>query len=80
MPLIIADCAEELKGGFEVVTNFTDGCQITTPIAIVGSTPDRHDILVGEMILITFVHELMSPCNQRQIVDVTEFISHAITK
>lgn len=80
VPLIITHGAEQLKGGLEVVSDLADGCQVTTPVAVVGRTPDGDHVLVGKMIFISLVHELMSSCNQRQVVDMTELIGHTITE
>lgn len=80
VPLVIADCTEELEGGLQVVTNLTDRCQVTTSVTIVGRTPDSDDVLVREVIFITLVHKLMRPSNQRQIIDMAELVCHTITE
>lgn len=80
MPLIIADGTEQLEVGLQVVANFTDGRQVTASVTVVRRTPNGDDVLVGEVILITLVHELMGPCNQGKVVDMTELVGHAIAK
>lgn len=80
MSLIVADGAEQLKGGLEVLTNLTDRSQVTTSIAVVGCTPHGDDVLVGKVVFVSFVDQLMCASDQGEIVDVAEFIGYTITE
>lgn len=80
MPLIVADGTEQLESGFQVFTNFTDRGQVTTPVTVIGGTPHGDDVLVGEVVFVSFVHQLMRASDQGEIVDMAEFISYAVTK
>lgn len=80
MPLIVADSTEQLEGGLEVFANLTDRGQVAASVAVVGGTPHGDDILVGEVVLVTLVHQLVRASDQREIVDMAEFIGHSVTK
>lgn len=50
--------------------------QIVASIAVVRCRPNRHNVLVLEQLLIPFLHQLMSPCDQLQSVVMIEFVHH----
>lgn len=80
MPLVIADGTEKLKGRFEVITDFADRGQISTAVAVVWRAPYSDHILVVEVILVAFVHQLMGTCDQGEIVDMAELIGHSVSE
>ena len=80
MPLIVADGTEQLERGFQVFANLTDGGQVTAPVTVIWGTPYCDHILVGEVVFVSFVHQLMRASDQGEIVDMTEFVSYAVTK
>lgn len=80
MPLIIADRAEQLESRFEIISNLTDGSQIAASVAVIRRAPHGDDVLVGEMVLVAFVHQLVCAGNQREVVDMAELISHSIAE
>lgn len=80
MSLVVADSTEQLERRFEVVTNLADGRQISASITVVGRTPDSNHVLVRKMMLVALVYQLMRPGDQRQVVDMTEFVGHLVTE
>lgn len=80
MSLIVADCTEQLECGFKVVSNLTDGGQVTASVTIIRRTPDGHDVLVGEVVFVSLVDKLVSSSDQGEVIDVTEFISYTISE
>ena len=78
--LIVADGAEELESRFEVISNLANGGQVTTSVAVVWGTPDSHDVLVGEVILISFVDQLVGARDEGKIVNMAKFIGNSISK
>lgn len=80
MSLIIAHSTEQFEGGFQVLPNLAHRGQVAAAITIIGGTPHSHHILIIEVVFVTLVHQLMGACNQGEIVDVAEFVRHAIAK
>lgn len=80
VPLVITDCTKQLERRFEVITNLTHRRQITTAVAVVRRTPDRHHILIVEVIFVSFVNQLVGTSNQRKVVDMAEFIGHSVSE
>lgn len=80
VPLVVADCTEQFECGLEVVPDLANGGKIATAIAVVGGTPDSHDILVGKMVFISLVDQLMRSSDQGKVVNMAELIRHAISE
>lgn len=78
--LIITDCTEQFKRRLEILADFAHGGEVTAAITIIGCTPNCHDILVIEMVLVALVNQLVSTSNQCQVIDVTKLFRHFVTK
>lgn len=80
MSLIVTDGTEQLEAGLQIVADLAHRGQIPTSVAVVRCTPHGDDILVVEMVFISLVHQLVCAGNQREVVDVTELVRHAIAE
>jgi hypothetical protein len=49
--LVLGDGAEDAEFGVEVFANVHDGGYVAAAVAVVGSGPDGHDGLLGEVVL-----------------------------
>jgi len=64
----------------QIVIKLHDGGNITTTVTIVRGGPHGHEILLGEVELISLLHELVSTADQREVVNVVEFISDEVSE
>ena len=78
--MVIADRAEEFKSRFQIIANFTNGCQIPASVAVIWCTPHGDYVLVVEMIFVSLVDQLVGACNEREIIYVAEFVGDSVTK
>lgn len=69
---MVRNSREDLELRLEILTEIHDRSNIAAAVTVVGGGPDRHDILVFEMVLVAFVDQLMRSCNQLEAVDVVE--------
>lgn len=80
VPLVIADCTKQLEGRVEVFADLTHRRQVTAAVTVVGRTPNRHHILIVEVIFVPFVNQLMCTSNQGKVVDMAELIGHSVSE
>lgn len=78
--LIVADCAEQLECRFQILSDLTHRCQVSTSVAVVRCAPDGHDVLLVKMKFISFVNELMRSCDQSEIVHMAEFLGDLVSE
>lgn len=52
-----------------------DGCNVSTPVAVVGCRPHSHQLLVKHK-LVAFMHQLMRTADELQVVDVNKLTKH----
>jgi hypothetical protein len=63
------ECRHETR--FALAVEDHDAGDVAAAVAVVGGTPDGHEVLV-KVVFVAFHDELMSSCDQREIVDVIE--------
>jgi len=63
---------ENLKLALHVSVKLQDGRNVAAAVAVVWCGPDGDEILLGEHILVTLVHQLMRAADQLQAVQVVE--------
>lgn len=80
MPLVVTNCTKQLEGRVEVFADLTHRRQVTAAVTVVGRTPDRHHILVVEVIFVSFVNQLMCTSNQGKVVDMAELIGYSVSE
>ena len=51
---------------------------LSKPVEVVGRGPNSHQTLLGEPVLIPFLHQLMRPADQRQLVQIVEVLHHLL--
>jgi hypothetical protein len=54
--------------------------QVSAAVTVVGSRPDRHQVLLLEPLLIALLHQLMGTHYQLQPVMLVKFSHHTIPK
>jgi hypothetical protein len=69
---MIGHGGEDLELGLEVFAQIHNGGDVAAAVAVVGCGPDRHDVLVFEVVFVAFVDELVRARNELQAVDVVE--------
>jgi len=62
------------KARFPLAMKDHDAGHIAAAVAVVGSAPYGHEILV-EVVFVSLHDELMGPCDQREVVDMIELES-----
>lgn len=76
---IVGHGVEDLEVLFEVRPNVQDGRHIAATVAVIGSAPHGDELLV-ELVLVSFLNELMSSADEFETVDLHELVRHASTK
>ena len=59
--------------------DFHDGCFVTTSVTVVGCREDSHNIALLTPV-IPIHHQLMSPCNQFEVVRMVELLRDVLSK
>ena len=80
MPHILPDSTKQLKRRLQILLHFTHRRQIPASVAIVWGAPDRHDVLVLEVVFVAFVDELVGARDEREVVDVAEFVGDFVAE
>lgn len=80
MSHILPDSPKQLERRLQILLHLTHRRQITAPVAVVRCAPDRHDVLVLEVVFVPFVDELVRSCDERQVVDVAEFVGYFVAE
>jgi hypothetical protein len=70
--LVIGDGVENLEVAVEILVELEDGGDVSAPVAVVGSRPHCDEVLLGEHVLVTLLHELMRSADELQAVDSRE--------
>ncbi len=70
--LIVGNGREDSELRIDVLIHIHDGRDVTAAIAVIRCRPNRNDILSLEVILESFIDELMGASNKTQTVDVIE--------
>jgi hypothetical protein len=78
--LVIADSTKQFEGGLEIFSDFTDGGQVSTSVAVVWRTPYCDNILIVEVVFVSLIDQLVGACNQGKVVDMAELIGHSVSK
>ena len=74
MSKLVFDSTEQLEVGLQIFAHFANGGHVSTSIAVIGSGPDRNNILALEVVLVSFVDKLVSSGNEVESVDVAELL------
>lgn len=74
-PLRVGDGAEQLGLSSVDVLEDHDGCDVSAAVAVVGSRPHGHKLLIKHE-LVAFVNQLMCAADELQIVDVHKLIGN----
>ena len=64
---------------FSVLVQAQNGRLVAHPVAVVGSRPQSHQLLV-EPVYVSFLHQLMSPHNKVHLVQQVELVDYFCTK
>jgi hypothetical protein len=80
MSLVIANCTKQLECGFEILSDFTDRGQVSASVAVIWRTPHGDHILVVKVVFVALVDQLMSACDQREIINMAELIGHSVSE
>lgn len=71
---------KDFEFSFQVLIEFQNGCLVSHSIAIVGCTPNCHQILFSEPVLISFVCKLVSSADQLESIEVVEIVNDFISE
>lgn len=74
MSLVAGYGREEFKGRLQVLPDLAHGRHIRTTVAVIWRAPYCHHVLIVEMILVSFIDELMRTRDKCEVVDLAEFI------
>lgn len=69
---MIRHSAKDCELGFEIFSQGHDTGYVAATVTVVWSGPDGHNILILEVVFVTFVDELMCSGNKREVVDMVE--------
>ena len=69
---LVPQSVEDVERFLQLVAHVQDRCHVTASVAIVRSRPHRDQVLVSEPVLESVHHELVSSCDERNVVDVVE--------
>jgi hypothetical protein len=72
----VGHLSEELEVPLELVVQAEDGRHVAAAVAIVGSGPNRYEVLVLEVVLVALHDELVGAADELDAIDVTELIRH----
>lgn len=64
----------------QIVIKLHDGSNVSATVTIVRGGPNGHEILLGEVELISLLHELVSAADQREVVNVVELIRDEVSE
>jgi hypothetical protein len=67
---------EQLEVPLEFVVEAEDRGHVAAAVAVVGGGPDRHEVLVLEVVLVALHDELVGATDELDAVDVTELVRH----
>ena len=71
--LLLFGGVEDVELAVQVLVDLEDTSIIATPVAVVDCRPNCHQVLLGEPVLVTLHHQLVSACDQVKPVQVVEF-------
>jgi len=69
---MIRHSTEDGKIRLEILAQRHNTRHITTSVAVIWRRPNRHNVLVLEMVLVALVDELMCASNELETIDVVE--------
>ena len=78
--MVVTDSTEELERRFEIVPDLADGGKVAASVAVVGGTPHRDHVLIGEVIFVTLVDQLVGSRDKGQVIDVAELVRNFVSK
>lgn len=74
--LVVGDGIEDLELPVQVLVQGQDGGHIATPVAVVGSRPDSHEVLLVKHVLVALLDQLMGTADELEAIDVDELGGH----
>lgn len=70
----IGHSVENLKVSVELVVQFQDTGHVAAAVAIVGRRPHGDEVLAGEHVLVSLLHQLVGSANKLQAVHPAELV------
>ena len=70
---MVWDAVEDFELFLHGIRHLQNGGNVCTSVAVVGGRPDSNQVFVWEVVLISFLDELMRSGDQANAVDLTEF-------
>eukprot|EP00754_Rhynchopus_humris_P030098 Rhum_TRINITY_DN15258_c13_g1::Rhum_TRINITY_DN15258_c13_g1_i1::g.148201::m.148201 len=78
-PCLLWRRLKDLVVPLQMLVQFEDGCNVATPVAVVGGGPHGHKGVV-EHRLVSLHHQLVRPCNQLNLVRRVELLHHVASE
>lgn len=67
--LIVGNRVENLEVAVEILVELENGGDVAAPVAVVGGRPHRDEVLLGEHVLVSLLHELVRSADELEAVD-----------
>jgi hypothetical protein len=76
--LAVGHSVEDLEVASEIRVQCQNRRDVSTAVAVVGSRPDCHQVLLREHVLVSFLNQLMCSADELQFVDANKLYNDQI--